>query len=361
MPSGGEDDAFEVRIVGSTTSGESIVARRIARFVAHEQLTIPVILRGSCADVPCAADESCVQGACVSAEIQDVGSCASAGCREDVLLASADGDAGALEDVSVTRDVAVPEASTPSGGDSQSDSQSEAVAPDGGFHGCPEMMLLVDISGSMDLDGRWDGAKIAIQNFLSADRDPGARISLSYFPLRVGDIPNYCSGDASCNGWGTCEGLAFTCSTPDSCYCSDTCEAISYTSPILPLSSVPLLTGLSELLGKTAGGRTPTRPAVEGSLAYLQLNANPTYPANLVLITDGEPDGCTDNTIPDVEALVAAGNPAVRTHVISIGVIQDVGNIAIAGGGRYDSVPTNNVQNGVEDALTRIFDAVRCN
>ncbi|MCC6558094.1 MAG: hypothetical protein IT372_34535, partial [Polyangiaceae bacterium] len=106
VPSDEIDDAFGLRIVGGV-DGEAdacaapdyagcIVARREMRFVPHTELYLPVVLRGSCKDVPCDATTTCVLGECVPAVVIDPGACVDPeACGEGSLGGGAGGAGGA--------------------------------------------------------------------------------------------------------------------------------------------------------------------------------------------------------------------------------------------------------------------------
>jgi hypothetical protein len=71
-----------------------IVARRALRFEAHTPLTVPVVMRLSCAGVACDPTQTCVQGGCVDATI-DPSKCEGSGCGESALGGGGGpGDAG---------------------------------------------------------------------------------------------------------------------------------------------------------------------------------------------------------------------------------------------------------------------------
>ncbi len=57
-----------------------IVARRTIRYVPNERLRLPVFLSEACANVPCDAKSTCVEGQCVSSEVPcDGATCAEPG------------------------------------------------------------------------------------------------------------------------------------------------------------------------------------------------------------------------------------------------------------------------------------------
>jgi hypothetical protein len=105
VPSHGRSDAFAVRIVtgvdktgiecaqgGGQTPNYTgcIVARRELAFVPHTPLTLPIVMRQDCLNIPCpmqgTEQETCVNGVCVAATIPDPARCGGAGCSESTLL-----------------------------------------------------------------------------------------------------------------------------------------------------------------------------------------------------------------------------------------------------------------------------------
>jgi hypothetical protein len=79
---------------------------------------------------------------------------------------------------------------------------------------------------------------------------------------------------------------------------------------------------------------TPTLPAVEGALAFAGdlLKKDPGTKVALVLVTDGEPAGCTGNTVSTVAQAVGAQAATTPTYVIGIGSTSNLDAIAKAGG-----------------------------
>jgi hypothetical protein len=95
---------------------------------------------------------------------------------------------------------------------------------------------------------------------------------------------------------------------------------------------------VSDLRAHEIGGGTPTRPALEGALAYLDgwATLHPERKSVLVLATDGEPVGCDPNTPQDAADLAASalsGPSQIRTFVIGVGSsLVSLDLVAQAGG-----------------------------
>lgn len=169
-----------------------------------------------------------------------------------------------------------------------------------------DMLILLDRSGSMTTNAKWDSARTAIKGF--ADSVSGAvNLGLTYFPATGGDD----------------------------------CNDVSYHTPdvaILPLPDNAAAIKTSLQAAATTGS-TPMRPALEGSLFSVQteLVAHPLHQGILVLVTDGDPGGCTANTITDVAAaagVALAATPSIRTFVVGMegANFTNLDKVATAGG-----------------------------
>lgn len=154
VPSGGDDDRVGIKaVLGVDRAPEEclgddvrgcVVARRTLRYVPHTRLTVAIALRRACVGVRCAAGSTCVQGACVAADIADPTECAGAsGCDETVLAPVAPlADAGAGDDATSTDagpDVKGPDGASPT--DARPPSDGPTVASHttlalGEFHSC---------------------------------------------------------------------------------------------------------------------------------------------------------------------------------------------------------------------------------
>ena len=106
IPSDANDAEFGVKVVAGVdfpaetcTDDNSyqgcIVSRRAMRFVPHEELHLPIALRGSCKDVPCTATTTCVLGTCVNAVVDNPELCVDSGaCGEGILTGTGGGGTG---------------------------------------------------------------------------------------------------------------------------------------------------------------------------------------------------------------------------------------------------------------------------
>lgn len=80
-----------------------IVARRTIRYVPNERLRLPVFLSEACANVPCDAKSTCVEGQCVSSETP----CDGATCSEPESAPPTDGGPPRPFDAEAPRDAAL--------------------------------------------------------------------------------------------------------------------------------------------------------------------------------------------------------------------------------------------------------------
>jgi hypothetical protein len=182
-----------------------------------------------------------------------------------------------------------------------------------------DMFVLLDQSGSMQEDeDRWTPVTTALKTFVGLPELAHTGVALQYFPLGSSDKIK--------------------------------CLPATYDPPAvlmaeLPDNTEPLRKSIDdhyfshdECCDTEEHSGTPTRPAVEGALSYMQtwLTQHPDHVGVLLLATDGEPSGvCDDNKVPDVAevlAAAAAGSPQVKSYVIGIGNNEKLDQLAQAGG-----------------------------
>ncbi|HWL85084.1 MAG TPA: vWA domain-containing protein [Polyangiaceae bacterium] len=174
------------------------------------------------------------------------------------------------------------------------------------------LIVLFDRSASMgvvhEADGgtvdntatRWQPVTQAMKTFFADPKSTRLSASLQYFPL---------SGSSECN-------------------------SAVYTSPAVPLTSLPSNAFASSLDTTTPTGGTPTVPALNGTVQFAKSKAAGDMTV-ILLVTDGQPTDCS-STIDEVSAIAHqayTGTPSIATYVIGVG--PDTGaldNIASAGG-----------------------------
>lgn len=200
-----------------------------------------------------------------------------------------------------------------------------------------DMYFLVDSSGSMaervEGGSKWDVVSAALIGFLNDPRNHETAAGIGYFP-------NTPQGDCKPGDPG-CICIPFIDIFIDICFSNmgGSCEVADYATPAVPLampsSASPVV---DDIESHEISGGTPTRPAVEGALQYLNewATAHPERETVLVLATDGDPSGCASNSPQDVAT--AAGNALsgphrIRTFVIGVGSsLTSLNLVAEAGG-----------------------------
>ena len=118
------------------------------------------------------------------------------------------------------------------------------------------------------------------------------------------------------------------------------CEVTSYQTLAVPIGELPMGVGaiLDSMAATSPNGGTPMRPALQGVLynATAYQDANPTHKVIVVLATDGDPGGCSNNTIPVIAGLAASAlnYNGVQTYAIAVpgATLSSLNQIAAAGG-----------------------------
>lgn len=177
-----------------------------------------------------------------------------------------------------------------------------------------------DVSGSMgkldkpyhDPELKWKPVVAATRAFFEDDASSGISASLSFFPAA-----------------------------------DDKCDASTYETPDVPMTELPSAAfgdAIAAIDPKTEDdwrGGTPTLAVVQGNLEYLseQLASDPSAAHALVLVTDGYPQSCDDNSIASVASVIEASAGDFPTYVIGVknpaggpDTVTDLDSLAVAGG-----------------------------
>src|SRR5262245_7156468 len=188
---------------------------------------------------------------------------------------------------------------------------------------------MLDRSGSMADDAKWQGVTTALKTFLESSETEGIGVGLGYFGQHIQPLVDcasqcnecVCVLQCGCNGC-YCQGTNCQCPGTDLCFPGD------YALPAVEIATLPAsATDLTTSLGAmTTFGGTPTRAALEGAIdhAHQWAVAHPGHKVVTVLATDGLPseNTCMPNTVADVEQVAHSGEtaiPKIDTYVIGVG------------------------------------------
>jgi len=240
-----------------------------------------------------------------------------------------------------------------------------------------DMYFVIDQSGSMNEKTgggnttKWSAVTTSLTAFLNDPANADIGVGSEYFPLVLPGVNPFCTVDADCKTYGPCVGgidlgggthLAGTCQQGDACNVADYIPSVPL---VLPPNHQAVV---SDMANHGPGGGTPTAPALQGAVNYVQqwMQNNPGRKTVIVLATDGDPTGCTANAVQDVANIAsAAAQKGIQTFVIGVGnSLTSLNQIAQAGGtGQAYIVDTGgNVQQQFSAALAAIHGAaLPCN
>jgi Mg-chelatase subunit ChlD len=178
------------------------------------------------------------------------------------------------------------------------------------------LFIMMDRSGSMLQDQKWANAQTALIAFFQNPESAGLKVALRFFPddkPAAGCSAPSCSTDA--------------CATP----LVDAGELNA-----LPAHSDPQQKALVEAVQATKpDGQTPMSAALAGATKWAKANASPDQRTAVVLITDGEPQGCDEN-VGAIAALAADANTTAGVLTYAIGMAgskqSQLDQIASSGG-----------------------------
>lgn len=118
------------------------------------------------------------------------------------------------------------------------------------------------------------------------------------------------------------------------------CSASTYSSVKVPATALPDTSALSGgFAGVSPNGSTPTQAALDGAIAQAQTlaTAHPDHKVAVVMLTDGYPQGCSDDNDINPAANDAhaafTGTPSIPTYVIGVGDLKaNLDTLASQGG-----------------------------
>lgn len=191
------------------------------------------------------------------------------------------------------------------------------------------LAFVYDRSGSM-AGNKWSSSKAATKAFFTSPDSAGLSASLTFFPK---------PGDESA--------------------CSDS----DYESPQVPMTLLPSPTLGDRLDRESPGGGTPTRPALAGAIDYaegLMLAKAKDGKVAIVLVTDGLPGGCSNNTVQSVKQLAATVAAKIPTYVIGVGnALQNLDEIAVGGGTTKAFLVPDNNPSQIQADFKKAVDAIK--
>jgi hypothetical protein len=191
------------------------------------------------------------------------------------------------------------------------------------------MLVMMDDSGSMSDNNKWNQVAAAMKAFFADPAAAGLRVGLRLFPSNE---PTMGCWDTVCN---MNQMTAITaCSTP-------LVDIAALTAAPAPADAqeAKLLAAIPanpQSKMKNSGG-TPTYAALQGAenIATTYATAHPTEKVVVVFVTDGEPNGC-DERIGDIAKIASDTLAATKIETYAIGILgsnqRTMDQIAVAGG-----------------------------
>jgi hypothetical protein len=183
------------------------------------------------------------------------------------------------------------------------------------------LVFLLDESGSMgdgengDRMKKWDPVTSALKDFLADPASAGITASLSVFPLNK----NTGMGPAEKDMPADCDSKVY---------------GVPEVAPLALPDSTTFAAAIAKLDPPNEYG-TPTYPALTGTIAYAEtlLKEDATRKVAIVMVTDGDPFSCKDNTIANTAKAAQAVADHIPTYVIGVGDSLTSLNAIAEGGG----------------------------
>src|SRR5882724_10610423 len=176
------------------------------------------------------------------------------------------------------------------------------------------MLVMMDDSGSMSDNNKWNQVAAAMKAFFADPAAAGLRVGLRLFPSNE---PTMGCWDTVCNMDQPTAIKA--CSTPLIDIAALTAAAApTDTQEAKLIAAIP-----ANPQPKTRnGGGTPTYAALQGAenIATAYAAAHPTEKVVVVFVTDGEPNGC-DERIRDIAKIASDTLAATKIETYAIGIL----------------------------------------
>ncbi len=193
------------------------------------------------------------------------------------------------------------------------------------------MLVMMDDSGSMNDNNKWNQAAAAMKAFFADPAAAGVRVGLRLFPSNA---PTMGCWDSVCDM--DQDAAIAACSTP----VVEIAELTAAAAPVDTqeaklLAAVPANPQTKDM---NSGG-TPTYAALQGAenIAVAYAGTHPTEKVVVVFVTDGEPHGC-DERINDIARIAATTLEQNKIETYAIGILgsnqRTMDQIARAGGTR---------------------------
>lgn len=206
-----------------------------------------------------------------------------------------------------------------------------------------DLFLLFDRSASMAYKSKWDAATAALTSFFQSPSSAGLHVALRFFP------------EDGCDNVACSPGPCGQPLVPLGVLLASSGAADPQEQALVSISNSKQ-PAPNEIMG---GGGTPLSAALSGaeSWATNQLSKQPGDRVAVVLVSDGEANGC-DKTPETINAIIAAGHASgVDTFAIGLsGYFEDRMNaMAVSGGtGQAYFIGQTDVKQDLLNALTAI-------
>lgn len=192
------------------------------------------------------------------------------------------------------------------------------------------MLVMMDDSGSMNDDNKWNQVASAMKGFFADPAAAGLRVGLRLFP----------SNQPTTGCWDTvCDMDQATAITACSSPLVDIAQLTAASAPT-DSQEAKLLAAIPanpQPKGRGNSGGTPTFAALQGAenIAIAYAAQHPSEKVVVVFVTDGQPNGC-DQNIAHIAKIASDTLAAHQIATYAIGVLgsnqQTMDQIAVAGG-----------------------------
>lgn len=200
--------------------------------------------------------------------------------------------------------------------------------------------ILIDKSGSMADQDKWANTEEAFVAFFQNANSPELEVALRFWPdegcedLDADDMGN---NDPTCD--------SAPCATPQ--------------VPLGPLSDSAHQQALTDLFAtKNPGGATPMSASLEGGVVWAQTQEmnEPDRAAVVILVTDGEPNGCLEDPAA-IEQIVATAfqNDGITTYAVGLEGSGASLMESIAAAGGTESAFFIGAANGTDELLAALL------